>query len=559
MSWAALYLQPLCIFSVGYIMAEGRMTCYLVTLAALMHALTTITAIGKRRTATLPAAAKSAAEGPIEASRRTETAAGKAAGADQQASTLRKRRTAPKSASAEEVADADGAETEERPADAGPGAGPAAAPVFTASTLHTILLCCGAVGSSLMLCRVGLIDRGGKDPHDKSTPELNIAGLSSDSLGDSAHLLLLKTPLIGVGLLAWFLVRWVRTNVIQLQPDGKPVKHTALKITFYVLLAQLLYVHNYWQLQRGHKGVVAQAINTVLEWLFETPFGEKPAVEKAIRWVYGAVNRPQVSLGQVAQAVYVWSFYGLQSHILATVGRAVKAMFKRSDAAPAEAHAPGVRMLSVMMLLVAPLIMVLGHNGPLLMFFSLVLLACVAGLHMQSTAAAFGAQAAAGGPGAIASGNVASARRQKPWGMLLWVNVALQLFFCTGHFCEFSGLQYAAPFIGFNTLIPGLSGGLLAFNTFGPFALAILVFCFSQWASGHLSGPAASDEPIGATRRMQMPVLLFCGCIVQRLACTLILAAYEYQHILVWAIFAPKIMFEVAFSAIAVVLCCAFA
>ncbi len=31
-----------------------------------------------------------------------------------------------------------------------------------------------------------------------------------------------------------------------------------------------------------------------------------------------------------------------------------------------------------------------------------------------------------------------------PVGGILWSLHALQLFFCTGHFCEFAGLQYTA-------------------------------------------------------------------------------------------------------------------
>lgn len=37
-----------------------------------------------------------------------------------------------------------------------------------------------------------------------------------------------------------------------------------------------------------------------------------------------------------------------------------------------------------------------------------------------------------------------SAASTAPIGSLLWSLFSLQLFFCTGHFCEFAGLQYTA-------------------------------------------------------------------------------------------------------------------
>ena len=37
-----------------------------------------------------------------------------------------------------------------------------------------------------------------------------------------------------------------------------------------------------------------------------------------------------------------------------------------------------------------------------------------------------------------------SAVSAAPVGSLLWALFSLQLFFCTGHFCEFAGLQYTA-------------------------------------------------------------------------------------------------------------------
>jgi hypothetical protein len=54
-------------------------------------------------------------------------------------------------------------------------------------------------------------------------------------------------------------------------------------------------------------------------------------------------------------------------------------------------------------------------------------------------------------------------------------SVAAQLFFGSGHFCEFSGLQWTAAFVGFDDSVTWRSGLLVAINTFAPHVLAVLL------------------------------------------------------------------------------------
>ena len=61
-------------------------------------------------------------------------------------------------------------------------------------------------------------------------------------------------------------------------------------------------------------------------------------------------------------------------------------------------------------------------------------------------------------------------------GPLLWSLMATQLFFCSGHWCEFSGLQYNSAFIGYDDDGGDVewltAGALLSANTAGMLLLA---------------------------------------------------------------------------------------
>lgn len=128
------------------------------------------------------------------------------------------------------------------------------------------------------------------------------------------------------------------------------------------------------------------------------------------------------------------------------------------------------------------------------------------------------------------------------WYLCWWPGL---LFYATGHYCEFAGLQYAAGalglpvdnalcllvyekttsqtgFVGYPTDFNFIrSGLLLALNTFAPFAAALLL--------------AALLEPCTAG-------LLFHRCWTA--ACCCACAALHRRHLMVWGVFAPKLLFE---------------
>lgn len=157
--------------------------------------------------------------------------------------------------------------------------------------------------------------------------------------------------------------------------------------------------------------------------------------------------------------------------------------------------------------------------------------------------------------------------------------MALQLFFCSGHFCEFSGLQYASAFIGFDDMLMYSSGSLLLINTcgflfLGPLSLPVFVACCDLLTpAGEASGVAGVDPSPGGgsaggpqsmctTSNGGVYLTVSCAVLRQQVECglwvinstrfaalvvSLVSAAVQQQHILLWAIFAPKLVFELWF------------
>jgi phosphatidylinositol glycan class O len=206
-------------------------------------------------------------------------------------------------------------------------------------------------------------------------------------------------------------------------------------------------------------------------------------------------------------------------------------------------------------------------------------------------------------------------------GAVAWSMAAVQLFFCSSHFCEFSGLQYTSSFIGFEDMEWYTSGSLLLVNTFGLTLLCWLSLPLvtlvpdllvmngvgSQHRrhhhhhhqqqqqgvktanvsdrghvhnNGHISssGVSAAAPDLGTprpttttnsissvaepnnssstSRSGRLPRLL-CVLLVSsslqwaKLSVCLVSAWVQQGHILLWAIFAPKLVFELWFMALA--------
>ncbi|ETP43821.1 hypothetical protein F442_09512 [Phytophthora nicotianae P10297] len=118
-----------------------------------------------------------------------------------------------------------------------------------------------------------------------------------------------------------------------------------------------------------------------------------------------------------------------------------------------------------------------------------------------------------------------------PW-VLLWASCSYQAFFTSGHANTFTSLQNAAGFVGFDTFNFYIAGALLGLNTFGCFALAVLALPWLNWRQHQ---PQSS----GVNTLLAFPAYFSLNALVSTL-----FVALQRRHLMVWAIFAPKFIFD---------------
>ncbi|KAL4173404.1 hypothetical protein KRP22_005359 [Phytophthora ramorum] len=117
-----------------------------------------------------------------------------------------------------------------------------------------------------------------------------------------------------------------------------------------------------------------------------------------------------------------------------------------------------------------------------------------------------------------------------PW-ILLWASSSYQSFFTTGHANTFTSLQNAAGFVGFDDFNFYVAGALLGFNTFGCFALAVLAL---PWLT-------LKHKPQFGGARM---LFVFSAYFSLNALVSALFVALQRRHLMVWAIFAPKFIFD---------------
>jgi phosphatidylinositol glycan class O len=120
----------------------------------------------------------------------------------------------------------------------------------------------------------------------------------------------------------------------------------------------------------------------------------------------------------------------------------------------------------------------------------------------------------------------------------LWATICYHSYFITGHQNTFTSLQNAAGFIGFDEFYFYFAGILLGFNTFGNYAiflsnLPLVAFHFQRQ---HRWIDVCHDW----WRCVYTVILYFSlNCCV-----SMIFVAIERHHLMAWAIFAPKFIFD---------------
>ena len=155
--------------------------------------------------------------------------------------------------------------------------------------------------------------------------------------------------------------------------------------------------------------------------------------------------------------------------------------------------------------------------------------------------------------------------------VLLWQRACALFFFATGHRCVPSALQYGASFVGFDTFDFVRCGAALAGNTYAHAILgAAALPAFASAACGDSSSAVAataadttsissgphedkhescesarqSNRPDTYARMVARTGLAYTFAPSLNLAVTLAFTLAERRHLMMWALFAPKLMYD---------------
>ncbi|CAN0257743.1 unnamed protein product, partial [Phaeothamnion confervicola] len=123
----------------------------------------------------------------------------------------------------------------------------------------------------------------------------------------------------------------------------------------------------------------------------------------------------------------------------------------------------------------------------------------------------------------------------------MWAECGRSLFFLTGHHNQFSRLQYACAFIGFDEFHFRAAGALLFVNTFGTEILAALAF--PEVAAARMAA-AQATAAASLLRELARLCLLHALLNSARMLLSAANVALQRDHLMLWAVFAPKFLFD---------------
>lgn len=118
-------------------------------------------------------------------------------------------------------------------------------------------------------------------------------------------------------------------------------------------------------------------------------------------------------------------------------------------------------------------------------------------------------------------------------------SLAVLGFFATGHECVFGALRITAPYVGFEEFSYYRGLVMLTLDTFNTQFLVVLLLVASAKAA---RTGAAGGRPESEARGVEGFVLVFAlRCLV-----TTLFVFFQRRHLMVWAIFAPKFIYDAA-------------
>lgn len=152
---------------------------------------------------------------------------------------------------------------------------------------------------------------------------------------------------------------------------------------------------------------------------------------------------------------------------------------------------------------------------------------------------------------------------QVGWGAMALYLAAWTHFFGTGHSASFASLRFSAAFVGFDDVDFLRGGAAVAADTLvGPLvaSLGVAGLAFVTWlpsrrssraSSREAAGPAAARLPLGSQSQSVSLVAAWQCLWLAALVSSAGFVLFARRHLMVWAVFAPKLCFDVGCSAVA--------
>ncbi|KAI4335126.1 hypothetical protein L6164_013802 [Bauhinia variegata] len=129
-----------------------------------------------------------------------------------------------------------------------------------------------------------------------------------------------------------------------------------------------------------------------------------------------------------------------------------------------------------------------------------------------------------------------------PFPVVQWSLFAVCLFFCSGHWCAFDGLRYGAAFIGFEEFVLFRQAILLAIDTFG-FSIILPVLGLPFLVANKYQ---ANHGKHFLFLQLSRVYIMYGFMTAITLTFTILCVTIQRRHLMVWGLFAPKFVFDVA-------------
>ncbi|KAF7825759.1 GPI ethanolamine phosphate transferase 3 isoform X2 [Senna tora] len=139
-----------------------------------------------------------------------------------------------------------------------------------------------------------------------------------------------------------------------------------------------------------------------------------------------------------------------------------------------------------------------------------------------------------------------------PFPVMQWSLFAVCLFFCSGHWCAFDGLRYGAAFVGFEEFMLVRQAILLAIDTFG-FSVILPVLGLPLLVATKCQ--ANKRKHFIFTQLSQVYIMYGLNTAFTT-TFTILCVTVHRRHLMVWGLFAPKFVFDVAGLVLTDVLTC---